>query len=70
MVSLIHTHTYLSMFYLELRHLYEVLPEGHNTSALEAGELWEDNTVQLDKKKLSKSAEWTVFTLTKMEGTD
>lgn len=41
---------HLGMFYLELSHLYEVLPEGHNTSALETGEFWENYIVQLWKK--------------------
>lgn len=50
-----HTHdsqlycaAHLGMFYLQLSHLYEVLPEGHNTPALETGEFYEDN-VQLKK---------------------
>lgn len=51
-----HTHdsqlycaAHLGMFYLQLSHLYEVLPEGHNTPALETGEFYEDN-VQLKKR--------------------
>lgn len=31
--------THLCVFYLKLGHLYEVLPEGHNSPAFENGEL-------------------------------
>lgn len=37
------------MFYLKLSHLYEVLPEGHDTPALETGEFYDDNIVQLKR---------------------
>ena len=45
---------HLGMFYLKLSHLYEVLPEGHDTPALETGEFYEDKIVLL--KKHSHSA--------------
>lgn len=41
--------THLSMFYLKLSHLYKVLPEGHDTSAFETGEFYEDNILELQK---------------------
>ena len=45
------------MFNLQLSHLYEVLPEGHNTPALETGEFYDDNSAQFKKKKaLQRSA--------------
>lgn len=39
----LHCAAHLSMFYLKLSHLYEVLPEGHDTPAFETGEFYEDN---------------------------
>lgn len=39
----LHRPAHLGMFYLELGHLYEVLPEGHDTPAFETGEFYEDD---------------------------
>lgn len=35
------------MFNLKFSHLYEILPKGHNTPALETGEFYKENIVQL-----------------------
>lgn len=37
------------MFYLQLGHLDQVLPEGHNAPALETGEFCEENDVRFKK---------------------
>lgn len=37
---------HLGVFYLQLSHLYEVLPEGQDSSALEAGEFWKNSATQ------------------------
>lgn len=34
------------MLYLELSHLYQVLPEGHYTSGFESGQLYGENIGQ------------------------
>lgn len=47
--SLLYWTAHLGVFNLQLGHLYEVLPEGHNTPALETGEFCEDKSVQLKK---------------------
>lgn len=41
----LHRPAHLGMFYLELSHLYEVLPERHDTPAFETGEFYEDDIV-------------------------
>ena len=45
---------HLGMFYLKLSHFYEVLPEGHDTSALETGEFYEKNMVREKRGLLSE----------------
>lgn len=46
--------THLGMFNLKLSHLYEILPEGHNTPALETDEFYKENSLKsvLHTKKL------------------
>lgn len=44
-----HRAAYLSVFYLKLSHLYEILSEGHNTPAFKAGELYRDHIIQLKR---------------------
>lgn len=52
-----HRAAYLSVFYLKLSHLYEILPEGHDTPAFKAGELYGEDTVQLKKTDTRKQVQ-------------
>lgn len=41
---------HLGVLYLKLSHLYEVLSEGHDSSALETGEFCQDKIAEFKKK--------------------